>query len=113
MWERTKRMSLGISSVLSPVEPEPDLNTGSDKNVPAPQLWLWYGTQFSTVTQQGWIQTRNCYVTVGGGWLSVRELICLWQSRTRFNNFFFRVETDQIKVLKLRLSTGKTSFRRF
>ena len=37
MWELTKRISLRISSVLSKVEPEPDLNTGygSDQKVPA------------------------------------------------------------------------------
>ena len=37
--ERTERISLRISSVLSKVEPEPDLPTGSDRKVlaPAPQ----------------------------------------------------------------------------
>ena len=30
MWELTKRISLRTSSVLSKVEPEPDLYTGSD-----------------------------------------------------------------------------------
>ena len=30
MWELTKRISLGISSVLPKMEPEPDLYTGSD-----------------------------------------------------------------------------------
>ena len=39
MWELTKRISLRTSSVLSKVEPEPDLNTGSDQKVPAPQHW--------------------------------------------------------------------------
>ena len=43
MWELTKRMSLRTSSVLSKVEPEPDLLTGSgsDQKVPtpAPQHW--------------------------------------------------------------------------
>ena len=34
MWELTKRISLRTSSVLSKVEPEPDLNTGSDQKVP-------------------------------------------------------------------------------
>ena len=38
MWELTKRISLRTSSVLSKVEPEPDLYTGSgsDHKVPAP-----------------------------------------------------------------------------
>ena len=38
MWELTKRISLRTSSVLSKVEPEPDLYTGSgsDQKVPAP-----------------------------------------------------------------------------
>ena len=35
MLEQTKRISFGISSVLSKVEREPDLNTGSDQKVPA------------------------------------------------------------------------------
>ena len=35
MWELTKRISLWISSVLSSVEPEPDLCTASDQKVPA------------------------------------------------------------------------------
>ena len=37
MLEQTKRISFRISSVLSKVEPEPDLptGTGSDQNVPA------------------------------------------------------------------------------
>ena len=34
MWELAKRISLRTSSVLSKVEPEPDLNTGSDQKVP-------------------------------------------------------------------------------
>ena len=37
MWELTKRISLRISSVLSEMEPEPDLYTGSDQKIPAPQ----------------------------------------------------------------------------
>ena len=36
MWELTKRITLRILSVLSKVEPEPDLYTGSDQKVPAP-----------------------------------------------------------------------------
>ena len=38
MLEQTKRISFRISSVLSKVEPEPDLHTGSGSNqkVPAP-----------------------------------------------------------------------------
>ena len=38
MWELTKRISLRILSVLSKVEPKPDLYTGSgsDQKVPAP-----------------------------------------------------------------------------
>ena len=38
MWELTKRISLRISSVLSMVEPEPDLrnSSGSEKKVPVP-----------------------------------------------------------------------------
>ena len=38
MLELTKRISFRISSVLSKVEPEPDLHTGygSDQKVPAP-----------------------------------------------------------------------------
>ena len=38
MLEQTKRISFRISSVLSKVEPEPDLHTGSgsDQKVPAP-----------------------------------------------------------------------------
>ena len=38
MLKQTKRISFRISSVLSKVEPEPepDLHTGSDQNVPAP-----------------------------------------------------------------------------
>ena len=36
MWELSKRISLRSSSVLSKVEPEPDLYTGSDQNAPAP-----------------------------------------------------------------------------
>ena len=42
MLEQTKRISLRISSVLSKMEPEPDLYTGSDQKVtaPAPQHWI-------------------------------------------------------------------------
>ena len=40
MWELTKRISLRTLSVLSKVEPEPDLSTGSDQKVPAPVLQL-------------------------------------------------------------------------
>ena len=36
MLKRTERISFRISSVLSKVEPEPDLHTGSDQKVPAP-----------------------------------------------------------------------------
>ena len=36
MWELIKRISLRTWSVLSKVEPEPDLYTGSDQKVPAP-----------------------------------------------------------------------------
>ena len=36
MWDLTKRKSLRTTSVLSKVEPEPDLSTGSDQKVPAP-----------------------------------------------------------------------------
>ena len=45
MWELTKRISLRTLSVLSKVEPEPDLHTGSgfDQKVPAPQH-RWYGS---------------------------------------------------------------------
>ena len=45
VWKLTKRISLRTSSVLSKVEPEPDLYTGSgsDQKVPAP-------TGFSSVT---------------------------------------------------------------
>ena len=39
MLEPTKRISFRISSVLSKVEPEPDIHTGSDQKVPAPQHW--------------------------------------------------------------------------
>ena len=35
MLEQTKKISFRISSVLSKVEPEPDLHTGSDQKVPA------------------------------------------------------------------------------
>ena len=41
MWELTKRISLRILSVLSKVEPEPDLYTGSDQKVPAPAPQHW------------------------------------------------------------------------
>ena len=37
MLEQTKRLSFRISSVLSKVDPTPDLHTGSDQKVPAPQ----------------------------------------------------------------------------
>ena len=36
MLEQTERISFRMSSVLSKVEPEPDLHTGSDQKVPAP-----------------------------------------------------------------------------
>ena len=36
MLEQMKRISIRISSVLSKVEPEPDLPTGSDQKVPVP-----------------------------------------------------------------------------
>ena len=36
MLEQTKRISFRISSVLSKMEPEPDLYTGSDQKVTAP-----------------------------------------------------------------------------
>ena len=36
MLKQTKRISFRISSILSKVEPEPDLHTGSDQKVPAP-----------------------------------------------------------------------------
>ena len=46
MLEQTKRISFRISSVLSKVEPEPDLHTGSGSNqkvpAPAPQHCLQY-----------------------------------------------------------------------
>ena len=37
MLEQTKRISFRISFVLSKVEPEPDLYTGSGQKVPAPE----------------------------------------------------------------------------
>ena len=39
MLEQTKRILFRISSVICKVEP--DLHTGSDQKVPAPQHWLW------------------------------------------------------------------------
>ena len=41
MWEWTKRVSFSIFSVLSNMESEQDLHTGSDQKVaaPAPQHW--------------------------------------------------------------------------
>ena len=38
MLEQTERILLRVSSVLSKVEP--DLHTGSDQKVPAPQHWV-------------------------------------------------------------------------
>ena len=50
MLEQTKRISFRISSVLSKVEPEPDLHTGSGSNqkvpAPAPQHWVWTVEQY-------------------------------------------------------------------
>ena len=60
MWELTKRILLRISSVLSKVEPEPDLCSGSDKKVPAP-------------TGSGSATLYKCilFSEKGGSWLQI------------------------------------------
>ena len=51
MLKRTERISFRISSVLSKVEPEPDLHTGSDQKVPAPAPQHW-----SRMVPVGWAE---------------------------------------------------------
>ena len=59
MLERTERISFRIFSVLSKVEPEPDLHTGSDQKVPAPT-----SSGFATLVGMH----NNC--TFSGTWLA-------------------------------------------
>ena len=72
MLKRTERISFRISSVLSKVEPEPDLHTSSDQKVPAPT-----GSGSTTLARRGRCEAKlktsqqGCRV---GMFSAVREL---------------------------------------
>ena len=74
MWELTKRISSRISFVLSKVEPELDLYTGSDQKVraPTPQHWGWqchFVKVLETLLFEFWknmLLEKHTFVTVVG-----------------------------------------------
>ena len=71
MSELTKRISLKISSVLSKVEPEPDLYTGSEQKVPAP-------------APQHYSSISICLIPLC---LNIKY----WQRNTHFNVIYYKV----------------------
>ena len=80
MWDQRNWISLRISSVFSKVEP--DLYTGFDQNVPAPQHCIFLGTSmvygqfFSSLRRLLWPSTSESNLAAEQPTISVPVCIC-------------------------------------